>query len=92
MTPEVCEILQCKRGDERDALAFFEHVANSQYFLQRVRDMADGAARNAAMQDLNNQMRYAHERGRCDAFTEIAAIIESAPRRLAELREVTWTS
>lgn len=86
------EILQCKRGEEVEAVGFFEHVARSDYFLQLIVEKQECAASNAAVQDLNNQMRYAYERGRHDAFNEIVKIIESAPRRLTELQGVAWTS
>ena len=92
MNREPHEILQCKRGDEVDAVGFFEHVARSDFFLQFMRDVQEIAASNAASQDLNNQVRYAYERGRHDAFNEIVKIIESAPRRLAELQGAAWTS
>jgi hypothetical protein len=91
VTQEPHEILQCRRGEESDAVGFFEHVARVDYLLHLVREKQECAASNASVQDLNNQMRYAYERGRHDAFNEIVKLIESAPRRLAELQGAVWT-
>lgn len=91
MSSDAFEILGCRPGEENAAALFYDAVdASGEYYVALMRRRVEECAKQAARVPIAEQVKYAYERGRHDAFVEVAEDVAGAGARMAELREAGY--